>query len=353
MDQPRFCYVLTTTGRDEFADMTYASVAFLRQVYPEAEIICLCDELSHRALEQARHPLLELIDRSLAVATPDAPPSFRNRFVKTKMRLVLEGDFVYFDSDTLVVDRIDEMLSCPAPLAGVADPAAVDDPLGVDPWGRTVFEMMGWKMPSGAYINGGVLLLRDCEPTRRFARLWHEKWLDRSRQGRHTDQQSLNSALADSGIDYEVFGYRFNGQINGRPSICLEPVAVWHLYSSHQDNAKMGVPRTLLDEAIARFRAEGRLTPDVMRELSQWPFPWCTPTALDRWFVSRYVACRNDLPWDGAPRYWLAQRRSKAVMTHLRYHCRRLKREWKSRFLARFDEAKKTNQRLGTAHDAQ
>jgi len=39
MDQPRFCYVLTTTGRDEFADMTYASVAFLRQVYPEAEMI--------------------------------------------------------------------------------------------------------------------------------------------------------------------------------------------------------------------------------------------------------------------------------------------------------------------------
>ncbi len=30
MDQPRFCYVLTTRGRDEFADMTYASVAFLR-----------------------------------------------------------------------------------------------------------------------------------------------------------------------------------------------------------------------------------------------------------------------------------------------------------------------------------
>ena len=49
MVQPRFCYVLTTAGRDLFADMTYASVAFLRYAHPEAEIICLCDAASHRA----------------------------------------------------------------------------------------------------------------------------------------------------------------------------------------------------------------------------------------------------------------------------------------------------------------
>src|SRR5271166_191567 len=119
MVQPRFCYVLTTNGRDEFADMTYASVAFLRYAYPEAEIICLCDAASHRALETARHPLMKVVDRALPIETPEAPPSFRNRFVKTQMRQLLEGDFVYFDSDTIVVERIDEMLSCPAPMAAI------------------------------------------------------------------------------------------------------------------------------------------------------------------------------------------------------------------------------------------
>ena len=128
MNQPRFCYVLTTTGRDDFADMTYASVAFLRYAHPEAEIICLCDAASHRALEGARHPLLEDVDRALAVETPDGPPGYRNRFVKTQMRQVLEGDFVYFDSDTLVVDRIDEMLACPAPMAGIPNFSGTGDP---------------------------------------------------------------------------------------------------------------------------------------------------------------------------------------------------------------------------------
>ena len=76
---------------------------------------------------------------------------------------------------------------------------------------------MGWPLPCRPFINGGVLLLRDCEPTHQFARLWHNKWLAWSSRGRYTDQPSLNSALAESGIDYAVLGNRFNGQVAHRP----------------------------------------------------------------------------------------------------------------------------------------
>jgi hypothetical protein len=319
VNRPNFCYVLTTAGRDLFADMTYASVAFLRYAHPEAEIICLCDAPSHRALEEARHPLLEVVDRAEAVETPDGPPSYRNRFVKTRMRQILEGDVVYFDSDTLVVDRIDEMLTCAAPLAGIANQNGTGDASKIPGDERAVYEVMGWPLPRRPYINGGVLLLRDCEPTRRFACLWHEKWLAWSRRGDHRDQPSLNSALADSGIDYELLGDRFNGQVAGRPGICREPVAVWHLYSSESDRAVLAVPKTMLDEAIAHFRAEGCLTADVVRELCQWPYPWRTPTVLDRWFVRRRVLCKDSLSWDSASRYWLAGHRWKAVMRYMRW----------------------------------
>jgi hypothetical protein len=356
MDQPRFCYVLTTTGRDEFADMTYASVAFLRYAHPEAEIICLCDAASHRALEEARHPLLAVVDRAEPVETPDAPPGYRNRFVKTRMRQILEGDFVYFDSDTLVVDRINEMLSCPAPMAGMPNLTVTDDPSAVDSLGRAVFEMMGWQLPHRTYINGGVLLLRDCEPTRQFARLWHEKWLAWSRRGRdqpslnsalakygYADQPSLNSALADSGIDYEVLGNRFNSQVNERPSIAREPAAVWHFNFGQSGFAGGNFPKSVLDEAIARFRAEGHLTPDVIRELRQWPYPWRTPTVLDRWYVRRFVVSKDNLAWDSASRYWLAGRRSQAVMKYLWW--RLFERRWDNRIRRAIAEAEEMQQK--------
>ncbi len=287
MDQPRFCYVLTTAGRDLFADMTYVSAVFLRYAHPEAKIICLCDAPSHRAIEEARHPLLEVVDRAEAVEAPHGTPMYRNRSVKTRMRQILDGDFVYIDADALVVDRIDEMLACPAPMAAIPNFNGTGDSSEITDGERAVFEKMSWLLPRRPYINGGVLLLRDCEQTRCFSDLWHEKWLAWSLRGRHTDQPSLNSALADSGIDYEVLGSRFNGQVNQRPSLCREPVAVWHFYFSQSEIPNQYHPRTMMDEAITCFRADGRLSPDAIRELRAWPYPWRTPTMLDRCFVRK------------------------------------------------------------------
>ncbi len=313
MNQPNFCYVLTTTARDLFADMTYVSAVFLRYAHPEAKIICLCDAPSHRAIEEARHPLLEVVDRAEAVEAPHGTPMYRNRSVKTRMRQILDGDFVYIDADALVVDRIDEMLACPAPMAAIPNFNGTGDSSEITDGERAVFEKMNWPLPRRPYINGGVLLLRDCEPTRRFTSLWHEKWLACCPRADENDQTSLNSALADSGIDYEVLGNRFNAQVNWRPSICRESVAVWHFYSS-QNDWDVKVPMTILDEAIARFRAEGRLTPQVIRELREWPYPWRTPTMLDRWFVRHHVVRKDTLPGESASRYWLAGHRRKAVM---------------------------------------
>ncbi len=344
MNQPNFCYVLTTTGRDVFADMTYASVAFLRYAHPEAEIICLCDAASHRALEAARHPLLEVVDRAVPVETPDESPGYRNRFVKTQMRQILKGDFVYFDADTLVVDRIDEMLTCRAPLAGIANHSGSGDASEIGGDEVAVFEVMGWQLPRRPYINGGVLLLRDCEQTRCFSDLWHEKWLAWSLRGRHTDQPSLNSALADSGIDYEVLGSRFNGQVNQRPSLCREPVAVWHFYFSQSEIPNQYHPRTMMDEAITCFRANGRLSPDAIRELRAWPYPWRTPTMLDRCFVRRRVVSRDDLAGHTAARCWLAGYRRKAVMLFLAGQYQLLKRQRDNRAWRAMVQDKATEQ---------
>jgi len=202
-------------------------------------------------------------------------------------------------------------------MAAIANLSGTGGPSEILEVERATFEVMGWPLPRRTYINGGVLLLRDCAPTRRFATLWHEKWLAWSRRGRYTDQPSLNSALADSEIDYEVLGNRFNAQVNHRPSVGLEPVAVWHMYSSQNESSDLFVPKTILDEAITRFRAEGRLSPNVIRELRRWPYPWRTPTWLDRWYVRRFVLDRDNLPGYSASRHWLAGHRSRAVMKYL------------------------------------
>jgi hypothetical protein len=154
MDQPRFCYVLTTNGRDVFTDMTYALVAFLRHAHPEFEMICLFDAFSHRASEAARQPLLDAVDRASVVGSPGGPHGYRNPFVKTQMRHLLEGNLVYFDSDTLVVDRLDGMLACPSPMPVVPNRSRAGDPWAIYVCERAIFEMMGWPLPRGTHLRG-------------------------------------------------------------------------------------------------------------------------------------------------------------------------------------------------------
>src|SRR5208337_308040 len=184
MDLPQFCYVLTTTGRDVFGDMTYASVQFLRYAHPEAQIICLCDAQSHRALESMRHPLLEAVDRAEPVVTPDGSAGHRNRFIKTQMRQIVQGDFVYFDSDTVVVDCIDEMFACPAPMAGIPNFSGTGDPSEICAKERDVFAIMGWPLPRRPFINGGVLLLRDPNIKNHYSKNNYKKMRQMSEQAR-------------------------------------------------------------------------------------------------------------------------------------------------------------------------
>jgi hypothetical protein len=325
--RPRFAYVLTTEGADVFADMNYVSAAFLREVHPEAEIVILCDSASYRALDRTRHPLKEVTDRLEAVATPDAPPGHRNRYVKTSMREVLDGTFVYLDADTLPARRLDGILKCPAPLAAIANHNGTGDVSEIPANERAIFETMGWELPSRPYVNGGVLFLRDQKCTREFGRLWHEKWLTWSRLGQHTDQPSLNSALADSRVEYAVLDGRYNAQIGPKPALAASDVALWHFYYSVAAKlADHNVPKTLLGAALARFRSEGRLSAATIRQLRGMPFPWVTRSALDRWFVRHKVLTRGAIPLDSPVRYWLAGYRTKAIVAYLASwwgrHCR-------------------------------
>jgi len=86
-----------------------------------------------------------------------------------------------------------------------------------------------------------------------------------------------------------------------------------------------------MDEAVTCFRANSRLSPDAIRELRAWPYPWRTPTMPDRWFVRRRVLSRDDLAGHTAARSWLAGYRRKAVMLFLSGQHQRLKRQRNNR----------------------
>ncbi len=117
----QICYVLTSSGTDLYAQMTLISASLSRKLYPDAQIVILVDEITDDNLIKCDSPLIKLANRIIRVETGIEKTAPRSRFVKTSVRQLVEGDFVYIDTDALPIRHFDEMTKTGAPMAAALD----------------------------------------------------------------------------------------------------------------------------------------------------------------------------------------------------------------------------------------
>lgn len=228
----KLCYCLTSSGGDLYEAMTRVSLATVRLTNPEARIAIACDHLTYAALQACGSPLLHEADELHGFRTPEGPPTFRNRFVKTQLRLLLSGPFLFLDSDTVVRQPLTALLAIQADIAAARNHSA--DRFEAQIWteDQANLEAMGWQVRE-PYVNGGVIWYGDTSGAHRFGEAWHAGWVASvAKTGRYRDQPSLNHALWTCGeCALEILPHLWNAQIGFRPD--LAPSArVWHLYSS-------------------------------------------------------------------------------------------------------------------------
>src|SRR5262245_47399853 len=111
-------YALTSNGRDVYSLMTRVSVQSVRLTNPNTKIIVVCDSVSAENMERARDLLRSEVDDWIVCRTPVGDSAYRNRFVKTSLRNLIEGCFLFLDSDTLVRDDLSEVFSLSCDVAG-------------------------------------------------------------------------------------------------------------------------------------------------------------------------------------------------------------------------------------------
>jgi hypothetical protein len=97
--------------------ITRVSVASIRATNPDIAIIIACDGESYTAMKHSRDPLLEEVDDLIVCNTSAGDSRFRSRFVKTQFRRLVDGPFLFLDSDIFVRDDISEIFSLDADIA--------------------------------------------------------------------------------------------------------------------------------------------------------------------------------------------------------------------------------------------
>lgn len=273
-------YCLTSHGDALYETMTRLSLASVRLTNPSARVEVLCDHLTFRSLRASKSFLLNEVDELISFTTPNGTPAFRSRFVKTCARLIIDGPFLFLDSDTVVRKSLSKLLELNTDIA--LAPNHSSDSFAEQIWERDqlLIDEMGWKIHA-PYMNSGVIWYSDSPAARRVSKRWNELWRAHfEKTGNFRDQPALNCTLSNEvGVRVTTLGHDWNTQYKKNSDIA-QRAKIWHSYSSAGS-----YQRELFFISCTKVRVDRPIQPDsdLVRRLVAARTPILTRTSPLIW----------------------------------------------------------------------
>ncbi len=227
----KILYILVSSDLDYYYEQALVSVTSLRYVKPNVFVTLLVDDKTDTTLVGNRCKLKSLVDEYKVVSfDASVNPIERSRSLKTQMRNLVDGDFLYVDVDTVWCEPYDEN-------DFTDDVMAVPDGhclLSEHPLEYKIVETMkkmGFDADSCQHFNGGVLFLKDSILARNFSKEWNALWRESCNQGIFIDQPGLNEANHRMNYIIKNLPGEYNAQI-GRCLNYLASAKIIHYFAT-------------------------------------------------------------------------------------------------------------------------
>ena len=209
------CYVLIDNDILRYYNELLISLSSLRQKGFQGPVRILTDESTSKEIEKQNGQ--ELTELSAVLVVIDIPDKYsqkeRSRYIKTSMREYVKGDFLFLDTDTVIADKLPDVVS-------VYDIAMVRDLHGtmlecgnVDSY-RNLFKKCRYPFdPSARMFNSGVIWCKDTAFSHDFFKRWHNEWIYTQSCGVVRDQVSLCKLSNEFAGAIAELDDRFNVQV--------------------------------------------------------------------------------------------------------------------------------------------
>lgn len=270
-------YTLISSEKDYFLEELWVSLYSLRSYHPEVTVKVMVDEPTKLYME--RFPkLCDLITEIVVVPVSEKyNAKQRSRVIKTTVRNVIDGNYLFIDTDTVICKPLDEIdnLSC--------DIAAVPDghlPLKecMFPPTNVVNDIFEVNASDAKYwFNSGVMFVADNERTRMFYKRWNENWTYSCfEKGQSQDQPALLATDKEFGYIIEELSGIYNAQVAMSLKFFADAAIVhwWHMdFIENQDYS----PYFSL-QVYKEVKQEGGITPHVEELIRNCKQSFCSPT---------------------------------------------------------------------------
>lgn len=263
----KILYVLVSTQEDIFWGQTYVSIISLKKHNPSAIIMLLTDDATDKTLVGVRGKLLDLINEKIVIDFNDNQTNkYKSRVLKTNMRNYVKGDFLYIDSDTIILSDLSDIDNIDADIAAVYEQ---NRPLNTFTNTRHFEENIRrfgiTHDKNDEYYNSGVMFVRDNKTTHDFFDLWFKKWQEGVSLNILFDQPSL---FYVNKLKKKII-FSLNGTWNCQGRYCSKYIAHAKIFHYLYDK-KFSFPLMKRD-AFMTLKSEGLIT-DEMNAIIDNPF---------------------------------------------------------------------------------
>ena len=273
----KFLYILVSKDSDIYYEQTLVSILSLRHYNPEAFVTLLVDDKTDSNLTGFRAEIKSLINEYKVVAFDDKISGLaRSRLLKTNMRNLLEGDFLYIDGDTAIADKLDLNVPDDCDVGAIADlHARENDKYHVKHKKNNKNKsILGFTLNLGdLFFNGGIIFARDNDNAKKFFDKWHELYKYCNTKGIFTDQISFNETNRLLGFPMKELPGEWNCQVREAynhlyrvkiiyPMLCAAKII--HFFGSGIDGKKE--PHPLMKKSFfEQIKAEQKVSDDALQ----------------------------------------------------------------------------------------
>lgn len=234
----KLLYVLVSQSSDYYAEQAILSMLSAKYRMPEITISLLMDQSTKSNLEGFRKKVLELSDEQIVVPTEDSSPLIQSRILKTKMRSLIVGDFLYVDVDSVWAGTIDESdFACD--VMGVLDANCEMQFHKHRDYIKNQFLQLDYAPIFENHVNGGVLYMKDSAEASAFCNDWNLFWKNSCQKGICFDQPALHQTIDLHKKCFGILDGSYNAQIAVNLNFFAKAKIVhYHPYGQFTDTIK-------------------------------------------------------------------------------------------------------------------
>lgn len=289
----KLVYVLTCAENATYIEQALMAIWSARYYNNEAHIVLLVDDLTNQLLVNKRAEVLNYITEKIVVPFDDVDATmiYRSRFIKTQVRKLVFGDFLFIDSDTITCSSLHEVDNFDCEVGAVPE-----SNIPVKQFCEALYHSMeinatkmGWSPKDEQYyFSSGVLYAKDTKIAHELFDKWHQYWSEGVDRGVNLDQPSLAKANIECGHPIQSIDNKWNCVMFTHPRWAKE--AYIQHYSWYQNMS------FLFSKRVLRYIKENGLT-DYIKQYVLSPTSSYIPFDCEfyRYQLKDYCSCMKNI----------------------------------------------------------